>query len=57
MKAFLSALLLLIPMFSQADADVLGNVLAHIQQSGQAKFQYQETRQLELADSPVQTSG
>ena len=40
-----------------ADDDKLSEVLARLRQSGQASFQYRETRQLELASSPWQAQG
>lgn len=43
------------PVF--ADDGKLTEVLARLRQSGQATFQYQETRQLELATSPWQARG
>ncbi|MCQ8130396.1 LolA family protein [Methylomonas rivi] len=40
-----------------ADDGKLSEVLARLRQSGQASFQYRETRQLELASSPWQAQG
>ena len=57
MKTRWFALLLILPMCSLAEDAALSDVLARFQQTGPAKYQYQETRQMELLDAPVQAQG
>ncbi|QSB03642.1 outer membrane lipoprotein carrier protein LolA [Methylomonas sp. EFPC1] len=44
-------------MFGWADGAVLSELLTRIRQTGQAQFQYEETRVLELADAPWHGQG
>ncbi|MBS4049815.1 MAG: outer membrane lipoprotein carrier protein LolA [Methylomonas sp.] len=57
MKKPLGFLLLCLAAPVFADDGKLSEVLARLRQSGQASFQYRETRQLELAASPWQAQG
>jgi len=57
MKQWLFLLLLFAPILGFADDSKLTELLAHIRQTGPAQYQYQETRQLELATSPWQGQG
>jgi len=57
MKTRLCALLMLVPIMSWAEDAVLADVLARIHEVGPSKYQYQETRQMELLDAPVQAQG
>lgn len=57
MKLFLCALIALIPVFGVCDEAKVKEVLAHFVQDQQGVFKYQETRQLELATSPIETQG
>ena len=57
MKIRWFGLMLMLPILSWADDAVLSDVLMRIQQTGPAKYQYQETRQMELLDAPVQAQG
>lgn len=57
MKRSLIALLLLMPMLGWADDVALTEVLAHIRHGGSAKFQYRESRRMELVAEPVQAQG
>ncbi|WP_240347946.1 outer membrane lipoprotein carrier protein LolA [Methylomonas sp. EFPC1] len=50
-------LLAVLPMFGWADGAVLSELLTRIRQTGQAQFQYEETRVLELADAPWHGQG
>ncbi|WP_253734430.1 outer membrane lipoprotein carrier protein LolA [Methylomonas sp. ZR1] len=50
-------LLAVFPMFGWADDTVLSELLTRIRQTGQAQFQYEETRVLELADAPWHGQG
>lgn len=56
-KRSLYLLLALLPMAGLADEISLADLLAHIRQSGQAQFRYEETRTLELASSPWHGQG
>jgi len=57
MKLFLYALMATFPLFGACDEATLKQVLAHVAQDQQGVFNYQETRQLELATSPIETQG
>lgn len=57
MKQWFFLLLLFVPMLGGADDSKLTELLARIRQTGPAQYQYQETRQLELATSPWQGQG
>jgi hypothetical protein len=58
MKRRLGLLLWLVAATAvSADDGKLSEVLGRLRQSGQASFQYRETRQLELASSPWQAQG
>ncbi|WP_240618003.1 outer membrane lipoprotein carrier protein LolA [Methylomonas sp. Kb3] len=56
-KRTLFLLLAVLPMFGWADDAVLSELLTRIRQTGQAQFQYEETRVLELADAPWHGQG
>ena len=57
MKLFFCALLLLIPTFGLCDEAKLKQVLSYFTNDQHGVFDYQETRQLELATSPIRTQG
>lgn len=57
MKSPFFALLLLLPMFTLADDAALSQVLVRMRHSGADKYQYQETRHMELLEVPMQTEG
>lgn len=57
MKIRWFGLMLMLPILSWAEDTALTEVLARVQQSGPAKYHYQETRRMELLDAPVQAQG
>jgi hypothetical protein len=57
MKQWLFWLLLFAPSLGVSDDSKLAELFARIHQTGPAQYQYQETRQLELATSPWQAQG
>jgi len=57
MNRRLGLLLFFIALPCLADDSKLPEVLSKLRQSGQASFQYRETRQLELASTPWQAQG
>ncbi|MGY6276194.1 LolA family protein [Methylomonas sp. MgM2] len=50
-------LLMVLSIASWADDTIRPEVLARLRHAGPAKYQYRETRQMELLDAPVQTRG
>ncbi|MGZ4960115.1 MAG: outer membrane lipoprotein carrier protein LolA [Methylomonas sp.] len=57
MKRSLCLLLAFLPLVGFADDSVTAELLAKIRQGGEAKFRYEETRELELAASPWHGQG
>ncbi|MDX8130148.1 outer membrane lipoprotein carrier protein LolA [Methylomonas sp. OY6] len=56
-KRTLCLLLAILPVLGWTDDAVLSELLTRIRQTGQAQFQYEETRVLELADAPWHGQG